>query len=180
MAGNFTEKMDITQFEALIGGITNISDNTATVNKLNNIDASLGIIANAITESGEHRTIYAQDVIYDNSNVNDALDSINTNLDSNYTKCLIKKARIQYNGTMGSNHNIVISSQIPNNATYIPMQWGYENYDAKYQLLGNGFAGGALCDCIASYSNNVITLIPRDNRIGTYPYLFVYYWVILS
>lgn len=76
MAGNFTEKMDITQFEALIGGITNISDNTATVNKLNNIDASLGIIADAITESGEHRTIYAQDVVYGNSNVKTELDKL--------------------------------------------------------------------------------------------------------
>ena len=87
---------------------------------------------------------------------------------------------MQYNGTIGSDHIIDISSQLPDDATYIPMQWGYETADEISKLLGNGFAGGALCDCRISALNNTIVLIPRDaKRIENNPYLFVYYWVIL-
>lgn len=90
------------------------------------------------------------------------------------------KDRIIYNGTIGSDHNIDISSKLPLNATFFPIQWGYEQANELYQLFGNSFTGD-LCSCSTNIADKIITLIPRDSkRIETFNYLFVYYWVQLA
>lgn len=142
-------------------------------------ETTASLLSNRIDDVAEDVNQNTADI---NQNTADIV-TLNTNLENNYTKCLIKKARIQYNGTIGSNHLIDISSKLPVDkpCVVIPIQWGYEMEDSGYKLFGNSFANGYLCDC--SYNNSLkqFCLIPRDSkRIETFSNLFVYYWIILS